>query len=1139
MRLGWSLSIACLIAASAAQGGVIIDEDYAIVDPATTWELNTDDPAHPIVWEQREGRVRLVADEDLGRGVSMIRNSRINPVLPATAFAAEFSFEITPHDPDWAHADGFVFFIGATDPSYLGIGGGSMGWGGPDNTFPSVAIEIDTWRDAGEEYESWSENHIGLAYLPDGNGEQPPRSAYIANPMDFGFPDFEGGGKFTARLEWACGDFSLYLRHPSVTDGRGNPISVLILSGHFPFFVNFIGRPGFTAGTGGAANGVYLYSVRIETIDDSPCDDRGFTYPIRINAGGTTYVDPYGNQWDTDMLLGPNSPLGIREGGGYAGWSSMPIDRTDADRIYQSEWFGDSNWTFHVPDGTYTVILHWSEFATPGERRLMYVWIEDSVPVTLREFSPVRAAGGMFTACQRAYVANVTDGNGLTIGIRGYDTWPDTNAKISAIEVHRGGLPRQILPVAATDGDRFADRRIVSNGPGAIDTNGYIKTWLLLEPSPQDGGGAPPLLYMREYSPFPGGVEQAIASGAQGVYSGLCQGMEKYLTHWMRDDQVGCWFLWVDDDDGISLDEVFRPGDGSDNVDNAMVYAVTYVGYDGRAGDSLPITIGACSDDSILVLVNGEEALIRSVERGWGDPATVQDRGDAVLRSGMNVILAKVFEGTGGFGFRLRLEERGTERPLTANDGISIHEFYDAPIVTISSGRDRILPGEMETFQVSVLDAEDPLVEWDFNAADGLYVEAVGATVLRAFPEGEWPSDRTIVVTASVTVGDAVTTVEKRIVASLCEISEGWVFDEPDPLVWIDEPHHLGRGLEGARLDVEEGKLRVTLPRGVDYDSWTGFDYAPKLLIPLAAYSDFEIETRVTELSRDPNNQLHAGLVLILDETGYVPRPGYLFYGIVRDEIALEQSGSGIPPAVQPAAWVAQGGPPYVTSLRIEKEGTEYRFYYRLSDGEPWTLQLTRTYGSSARHAGVFAKNWGLTGGEFAFDYLRSLCIEPPPPIPEIEVEPPELAFGSVTVGATKPLGLTVMNLGTAPLEFAATLAGGTSAAFRIARILGENPIPPAGEAAITVEYSPTGVGTDEGNLLVQSNDPDEPTVTIPLSGDGVPAPVQEIEVAPPELAFGSVTVGATKPLGLTVMNLGTAPLEFAATLAGGTSAAF
>jgi hypothetical protein len=105
---------------------------------------------------------------------------------------------------------------------------------------------------------------------------------------------------------------------------------------------------------------------------------------------------------------------------------------------------------------------------------------------------------------------------------------------------------------------------------------------------------------------------------------------------------------------------------------------------------------------------------------------------------------------------------------------------------------------------------------------------------------------------------------------------------------------------------------------------------------------------------------------------------------------------------------------------------------------------------------------------------------------PNIEVTPASLDFGKVQINTTSDKTVTIRNTGTEVLNISSitsiTISG--SQAFTIVS-QSLNQIP-AGEARnVTVRFSPTGELPYAGNLIISSDDPDTPSIQVPLTGEG------------------------------------------------------
>ena len=114
-----------------------------------------------------------------------------------------------------------------------------------------------------------------------------------------------------------------------------------------------------------------------------------------MNCAATEpYTDKAGNQWLPDQYMEEGKTWGAIDG--------MEVDRgdlgitgTDAPKIYETERYMMSAYKFKVPNGKYTVRLHFAEtysgIAGEGER-VFSVTINDKI--VLKDFDPYKEAGG-------------------------------------------------------------------------------------------------------------------------------------------------------------------------------------------------------------------------------------------------------------------------------------------------------------------------------------------------------------------------------------------------------------------------------------------------------------------------------------------------------------------------------------------------------------------------------------------------------------------------------------------------------------------------------------------------------------------------------------------------------------------------
>ncbi len=111
--------------------------------------------------------------------------------------------------------------------------------------------------------------------------------------------------------------------------------------------------------------------------------------------------------------------------------------------------------------------------------------------------------------------------------------------------------------------------------------------------------------------------------------------------------------------------------------------------------------------------------------------------------------------------------------------------------------------------------------------------------------------------------------------------------------------------------------------------------------------------------------------------------------------------------------------------------------------------------------------------------------IDAPGPAPDISVTPQNLVFGSVTVGMTKDLAVTIQNDGDETLVISKLNATGADFSIPAKPALPAT-IAPAGSIAVTVRFSPSAAGTQSRVLRITSNDPDQGVLSVSLTGEGV-----------------------------------------------------
>ncbi len=158
---------------------------------------------------------------------------------------------------------------------------------------------------------------------------------------------------------------------------------------------------------------------------------------------------------------------------------------------------------------------------------------------------------------------------------------------------------------------------------------------------------------------------------------------------------------------------------------------------------------------------------------------------------------------------------------------------------------------------------------------------------------------------------------------------------------------------------------------------------------------------------------------------------------------------------------------------------------------------------------------------------------------PNISVNPAQIDFGNVSVGnQSQPEVVTVSNNGNGTLNVTNVVIneaiesgyrnGGNSANFALNMNGGNDPcgstsfsLAPGKSCTFTVTFTPQFAGTHNARVEITSDDPDQQTAYVDLTGTGVEL-VPDISVSPIQLNFGDVNVGSqSQPQQVTIENDG------------------
>jgi hypothetical protein len=105
--------------------------------------------------------------------------------------------------------------------------------------------------------------------------------------------------------------------------------------------------------------------------------------------------------------------------------------------------------------------------------------------------------------------------------------------------------------------------------------------------------------------------------------------------------------------------------------------------------------------------------------------------------------------------------------------------------------------------------------------------------------------------------------------------------------------------------------------------------------------------------------------------------------------------------------------------------------------------------------------------------------------VPDISVTPLSYDFGNVKLKKSKTASFKVKNNGKSDLLILTSITGTDLTMFTITSGGGSKAIKPGKTFTIKVVFKPTSTGPKISNLGITSNDPNRPTIDIPLSGRG------------------------------------------------------
>lgn len=146
---------------------------------------------------------------------------------------------------------------------------------------------------------------------------------------------------------------------------------------------------------------------------------------------------------------------------------------------------------------------------------------------------------------------------------------------------------------------------------------------------------------------------------------------------------------------------------------------------------------------------------------------------------------------------------------------------------------------------------------------------------------------------------------------------------------------------------------------------------------------------------------------------------------------------------------------------------------------------------------------------------------------PNIDAFPDTVTFGTVAINAAaSSRTLSIQNVGTAPLSVSEIQFNSTSAELNLVNAPGRFPqtLAPGASLDLQVTYRPTDPGLDRADVVIRSDDRDEPMLTVPVTGIGGVPTTCAVSVAPSQVTFGLVERGRVANLPVEIRNAGAQP---------------
>jgi hypothetical protein len=178
------------------------------------------------------------------------------------------------------------------------------------------------------------------------------------------------------------------------------------------------------------------------------------------------------------------------------------------------------------------------------------------------------------------------------------------------------------------------------------------------------------------------------------------------------------------------------------------------------------------------------------------------------------------------------------------------------------------------------------------------------------------------------------------------------------------------------------------------------------------------------------------------------------------------------------------------------------------------------TVGVTPSTAGTLTGTLTVQGSGGAAPAVVNLSATAVAPAPQISLSSTAVQFGTVGLGSTSNLNVTISNSGIADLTI--SVVSLTGAEFSVSGITTPKTLTAGQSAQAVLTFKPIVGGAAAATLSITSNDALNSTMNVALNGTGSTAAFGQLQANPPSVSFGSVSTGSNVTQQVTLSNTGT-----------------